>query len=150
MYENTRCISSSLIQINIWLVVDCYKNLAERPMENNMNSRVVSSFLSAFVGLLLIASVPTLAAGVDAGAAKSLAKKSGCLGCHSETKTKTGPSYKSIAAKFKGDAGAEKKLMTFITTGPKINVGGSESEHPIVKSKDEKELKNLVDWVLSH
>jgi len=150
MYENTRCISPSLIQINIWHTVDCYKNRAERPMENIMNSRVVSSFLSAFAGLLLIAAGPILAAGVDADAAKSLAKKSGCLGCHSETKTKTGPSYKSIAAKFKGDAGAEKKLMTFITSGPKINVGGSESDHPIAKSKDEKELKNLVDWVLSH
>ena len=106
--------------------------------------------LSAFLGLLFIAWGSIAAAGVDEGAAKSLAKKSGCLGCHSTTKTKTGPSYKSIAAKFKGDTGAEKKLMTFITSGPKISVGGSESEHPVAKSKDEKELKNLVDWVLAH
>ena len=113
-----------------------------------MNSRVVSSFLSAFIGLLLVASGP-IAVAADAGAAQSLAKKSGCLTCHSVDKTKTGPSYKSVAAKYKGDAGAEKKLMTFITTGPKMNVGGSESEHPIAKSKDEKELKNLVDWVLA-
>ena len=114
-----------------------------------MKPRAAFGFLSAFIGLLFIAWGSIAVAGVDAAAAQALAKKSGCLGCHATTKTKTGPSYKSVAAKYKGDAGAEQKLMTFITSGAKINVGGSESEHPVVKSKDEKALKNLVDWVLA-
>lgn len=90
------------------------------------------------------------AAGVDADAAKALAKENGCLRCHSVTKTKTGPSYQKVAAMYKGKADGEKKIIEFITTGPKVKLpGGSEAEHPIIGTTDKKELKNLADWILA-
>ena len=51
-----------------------------------------------------------IAQSVDAAAAEALAKKSGCLTCHSVTQKKAGPSFKEVAAKYKGKPDAEKAL----------------------------------------
>lgn len=113
-----------------------------------MTPRLVTGCLSVFATFVVL-SLPAPAAGVDADAAMALAKKNRCLTCHSVTKDKIGPSYKKVAATFKGKADAEKKLTEFITSGPKIKLGGSESNHPAVKTKDPKQVKNLVDWILA-
>jgi cytochrome c len=88
-------------------------------------------------------------AQVDAVAAEALAKKSGCLKCHSVTQKKDAPAYKDVAAKYKGKPDAEKVLLTFITTGPKIKVDGKEEEHDVLKTKNEAEARNVVAWILS-
>jgi len=65
-------------------------------------------------------------------------------------KKKDGPAWKEVAAKLKGKPDAEAKLIKHLTTGPKIKLeDGSEDEHPIVKTKDQAAIKNLVDWILS-
>lgn len=98
----------------------------------------------------LALSSPSFAAGIDADAAKALAKKNDCLKCHAIDKTKKGPSYKKIAAKYKGKPDGEEKLIKNITTGPRVKLeDGTEEDHKIIKTKDEKELKNLVNWILS-
>jgi cytochrome c len=89
-------------------------------------------------------------AAVDEDAAKATGKRNDCFKCHAVDKTKKGPSYKKIAAKYKGKADAEEKIMKNITTGPKVKLeDGTEEEHKIIDSKDPKELKNLIDWILS-
>lgn len=95
-------------------------------------------------------SANVLAADVDADAANALAKRNDCFKCHSIDKTKKGPSYKKIAAKYKGKADGEEKLIKNITTGPKVKLeDGTEEDHKIIDSKDPKELKNLAQWILS-
>jgi cytochrome c len=95
-------------------------------------------------------SANVLAADVDADAANALAKRNDCFKCHSVDKTKKGPSYKKIAAKYKGKADGEEKLIKNITTAPKVKLeDGSEEEHKIIDTKDPKELKNLAQWILS-
>lgn len=89
------------------------------------------------------------AADVDAGAAEALAKKSGCLKCHAVDKKRDGPSFKETAAKYKGKADAVDKVTKHITTSPKIKVDGVEETHDALKSKDAKEIRNVVDWILS-
>jgi cytochrome c len=89
------------------------------------------------------------AAALDAAAAEALAKKSGCLKCHSVTQTKDAPSYKEIAAKHKGKPDAQKALLAFVTTNPKIKVDGKEELHDALKTKNEAEIKNVVEWILS-
>jgi cytochrome c len=87
-------------------------------------------------------------AAVDAKAAEALAQKSGCLACHSVSNKVVGPSYKDIAAKYKGDKGAEAKLID------KVKKGGSGVWGPIpmppnsphVKDED---IKTLVQWILT-
>jgi cytochrome c len=85
----------------------------------------------------------------DADAAQALAKKSGCMKCHSVAAKKEGPSFKDVAAKYKGQADAESKLVTHLTTSPKIMVEGKEETHPAVKSTDANETKNLAQWILA-
>ena len=109
-------------------------------------SRLLSvTALAALCGLSFQAQ-----AAVDEGAAEALAKSNGCFKCHAVDKTKKGPSYKKVAAKYAGKADAYDKIMKQITTGPKVKLeDGTEEDHKIIDSKDPKELKNLIDWILS-
>jgi cytochrome c len=109
--------------------------------------KLVSPLLA---GALLSLSFGAIAE-VDADAAQALAKKSDCLKCHAIDKTKKGPSYKKVAAKYKGKtAEGEEKILKNITTGPKVKLeDGTEEEHKIIDSKDPKAIKNLIDWILS-
>jgi len=90
-------------------------------------------------------------AAVDEEAAKALAKKNDCFKCHAVDKTKKGPAYQKIAAKYKGkEAEGEAKMIKNITTGPKVKLeDGTEEDHKIIDTKDQAEIKNLVHWILS-
>jgi cytochrome c len=103
-------------------------------------------------GLLAISSTcfMTSASATDADAAKALFKSNDCFKCHAVDKNKKGPSLKKIADKYKGKADAEAKLIKHITSGPKVKLDdGSEEDHKILDSKDPKEQKNLVEWILA-
>lgn len=107
------------------------------------------SLASASV-VLALASLSPAHAAVDADAAQALAKKNDCLKCHSIDKTKKGPSYKKIAAKYKGKADGQEKVIKSMTTGPKVKLeDGTEEDHKIIDTKDQAALKNLADWILA-
>lgn len=90
------------------------------------------------------------AQAIDAVAAETLARQNGCFKCHAIDKKKDGPSYRSVAAKYKGKSEAEARLITHITTGEKAKFpDGHEEDHKIIKTKDMNEIKNLVQWILS-
>jgi cytochrome c len=94
-------------------------------------------------------SVPA-AAAVDADAAVKLTKESGCTKCHSIDKDKKGPAYQKMAAKYKGKADGEAKLIDVVTKSPKVKMDdGSEEEHKAVKTKDAAQIKNLAQWILA-
>jgi cytochrome c len=87
---------------------------------------------------------------VDEEAVKALMKKSDCTKCHAADKDKNGPAYKKIAAKFKGKADAEESVTKFLTTGSKVKLtDGTEEAHKIINTKDAKEIKNVVQWILA-
>lgn len=111
---------------------------------------VRASMIAASAVAMLLSS--TVAFSVDEAAAKKLAKKNDCFKCHAVDKTKKGPSYKKIAAKYKGkEAEGYTKMHKNMTTGPKVKLeDGSEEDHKIIETKDEAEIKNLMDWILSH
>ena len=114
-----------------------------------MKHKIFASTLLAF-SAVVFAATPAFAAGVDADAGKALAKRNDCFKCHALDKTKKGPSYKKIAAKYKGKADGEEKLIKNFTTGPKVKLeDGTEEEHKIIDTKDMKEMKNLANWILS-
>jgi cytochrome c len=106
-----------------------------------------SILASGLAALLLGAAAPSFA--VDADAAQALAKKSNCMKCHSVSAKKEGPSFKETAAKYKGKADAEQKLITHLTTNPKVKVDGKEEEHDSLKTKNEADVRNVVQWILS-
>ncbi|HOY70495.1 MAG TPA: c-type cytochrome [Methylotenera sp.] len=97
--------------------------------------------------LVAVAAVGTLFMAGTASADQALAQKSGCLACHSIDKKVLGPSYKDVAAKYKGDKAAEAKLVE------KVKKGGSGTWGPMpmpanTQVKDE-DIKTLVKWVLA-
>jgi cytochrome c len=114
-----------------------------------MKSRFrTATLLGASLGAVFLLSSPAQA--VDEAAAKALAKKNDCFKCHAIDKSKKGPSLKKISEKFQGKADAEEKIVTNITTGPRVKLeDGSEEDHKIIETKDKAEMKNLVDWILS-
>lgn len=102
----------------------------------------------ACLGALFLSSLAV--ADVDVEAAKALARQNNCFKCHSVDKKKDGPSYREIAAKYKGKSDAESRLVTHITTGEKAKFpDGHEEDHKIIKTKDMAQIKNLVNWVLA-
>jgi cytochrome c len=90
--------------------------------------------------ILMVAVVAAgLAASGAANASEALAKSSGCMTCHDLVTKKMGPSFKDIAAKYKGKADAEATLVANLKAG---------KGHPAVKSS-EADTVTLVKWVLA-
>ena len=114
---------------------------------------------TAAIGRFLAASATAIAIlcltaprawAVDDAAAEATARQNNCFKCHAVEKVKDGPSYKSVAAKYKGKPDAEARLVTHLTTGEKAKFpDGHEEEHKIAKVKDPAELKNLIGWILT-
>jgi cytochrome c len=107
--------------------------------------------LSAVSAAVALAFAVNASAAVDVEAAKALARQNGCFKCHSVDKEKDGPMYSKVAAKYRGKADAEQRLMTHITSGEKAKFpDGHEEDHKNIKGKaSPEEIKNLVDWILS-
>ena len=89
-----------------------------------------------FLLVAMALSVPLGAQAQDSKAGEGAAKSAGCLKCHSVSAEKEGPSYKSVAAKYKGQADAAAKLEKFVSG----HQGGA-------KAKDQ--TKNIVAYILS-
>ncbi|MBI5278158.1 MAG: c-type cytochrome [Burkholderiales bacterium] len=98
---------------------------------------------------LAFSTLGTPAIAADADAAQALAKKNDCLKCHAIDKTKKGPSFKKIAAKYKGKADGVDKVTKNITVASKVKLeDGTEDDHKVIDTKDAKAIKNLADWIL--
>ncbi|MDR6212436.1 c-type cytochrome [Paracidovorax wautersii] len=91
---------------------------------------------------LAVASAPALAAGPE-----DAMNKAGCMACHSKDKKLVGPSFKDIAAKYKGQD-VTAKLME------KVRKGGSGSFGPIPMAPNgpdkisDADLKAAVESIL--
>jgi cytochrome c len=104
--------------------------------------------MKALMLTIALAGSMLVAGQANAEDAKALAQKSGCLACHSVDAKILGPAYKDVAAKYKGDKGAEARLVA------KVKAGGSgvwgpmpmPANSPQVKDED---IKTIVHWVLS-
>jgi len=74
--------------------------------------------------------------------------KAGCTACHTKDKKLVGPSYKEIAAKYKGQATAVATLTEKARAGGKGNFGPIPMPpNPVVKISDA-DLKDAVAWIL--
>lgn len=78
-----------------------------------------------------------------------LAKKNGCAACHSIDKKLVGPAWMDVAKKYKGDAGAEAKLITKVSKGG----GGVWGTTPMPaidpSGKKQDSIKQLVQFILA-
>jgi cytochrome c len=97
------------------------------------------AFLLAALGLA-VASGPVFAQA-------ELAKQKNCLACHATDKKLVGPSYKDVAAKYKGDKDAAAKLAKKIREGG-VGVWG-QVPMPANPQVNDQEAASLAKWVLS-
>lgn len=108
------------------------------------------SLLLTMSAAALLAFSAAALADVDAEAAKGLARQNNCFKCHAIEKKKEAVAWKEVAKKYKGHPDAEAKLIHHVTSGEKVKFDdGHEEDHKIIKAKDEAQIKNLVDWILS-
>jgi len=96
---------------------------------------------------LVLAMALTAAATAPAFADLALAQSKNCMACHAVDHKVVGPSYKDVAAKYKGDKTAVDKLAA------KIIKGGSGVWGPVPMPANaqvnEAESKKLAAWVLT-
>jgi cytochrome c len=77
-----------------------------------------------------------------------VAKKNGCGACHAIEKKVIGPAWMDVSKKYKGDAGAEAKLIAKVSKGGG-GVWGTTAMPPIDPSgKKQDEIKQLVQFIL--
>ena len=90
--------------------------------------------------LLVITAAAALGAGLAlAQSGAEVLKAKGCLNCHEMDKKKVGPAYKEVAAKYKGDKGAQDMLVAKLKEGKgHLKIDASDAE-----------LKAAVGTVLS-
>ncbi|MDR2239217.1 MAG: cytochrome C [Zoogloeaceae bacterium] len=112
--------------------------------------KLVRTHLTLFSAVALLSLSATVSAAPDADAARALAKKNDCFKCHALDKSKKGPSYKKIAAKYKGkEAEGMEKMLKNVTTVHKVKLeDGSEEEHKIIEATPA-ETDNLLQWILT-
>lgn len=90
--------------------------------------------------LVIMAAAGMFAAGAaSAQSGADVLKAKGCLNCHDMAKKKVGPSFKDVAAKYKGDANAATTLADKIKSG---------KGHPKSAASDA-ELKSALAHVLA-
>jgi len=102
--------------------------------------------ISAATAILALAATQ---ANAEEGLA--LAKKSGCLACHSVEKKIVGPAWQDVSNKYKGDAGAKARLVEKIKKGGKGNwteVTGGVPMPPYSPRVADADIEKLVDFVL--
>ena len=79
---------------------------------------------------------------------EDMAKKSNCLACHAIDNKALGPSFKEVAAKYKGDKSAQAALEKKVRNGG----SGAWGKMPMpatAKSVSDDDIKGIVQWMLS-
>lgn len=89
------------------------------------------------------------AAPASVQASKQLHLKSGCVACHMVDRKLVGPSYKEIAAKYKGRADAVPYLTQRVRKGGPGNWGNVPMAPTDVSKLNDAELKALLNWILA-
>jgi cytochrome c len=95
--------------------------------------------------LLAALATAALAGTAWASPAEDIIAAEKCNKCHTATTTKKGPSWASIATKYKGKPEVVDRLVLQLKNGGKV---GDEEDHKKVKASDA-ELRAIVDIVLS-
>jgi len=81
-----------------------------------------------------------------------LARKSGCLACHSVEKKVVGPAWSDVADRYRNDDGARARLIAKVKSGGKGNwlqVTGGVPMPPYSPRVADADIEALVDFVLS-
>jgi cytochrome c len=82
-------------------------------------------------------------------AALALVDQHGCFTCHAIDHKVIGPAWKDVAAKYRGDPGAEDRLVNKVSRGGKGVWGNEMAMPPFGPYVKEADIRTLVRFVLS-
>jgi cytochrome c len=111
------------------------------------NTRIPASRLG---GAIVVGCITLSASALTPARAQNVddqLKKYGCVACHAVDKKVVGPSFKDVAAKFRGQAGAESQLVARIKNGSSGAWGSIPM--PPNPSVPDADLSAIVKWILS-
>ncbi len=142
--KNTACMSHCKTEVKIASLLPVYAeaahgNIAE---QNRPVGPVRGKDTSGKVAAPAAAAPPS-----ENAAAGKLAADNGCMACHGTASKIVGPGYNEVAAKYKGQADAEAKLVAKLKAGGQ-GVWGAIPMPPQTQLKDE-DARRLVKWILS-
>nr|WP_321785651.1 c-type cytochrome [Paraburkholderia sp. J94] len=115
-----------------------------------MMGRTVVEIRRGVMGLAVavagVAATLGTAPAFAAGDGQAIARSNACMGCHAVDRRLVGPSFKDIAAKYKGDASAQAKLEKKVRDGG-AGVWGAipMPSHPAMSAND---IHDVVAWIL--
>lgn len=101
-----------------------------------------------FVSIGLVAMLASATAAAD----MTLARKSGCLACHSVEKKVVGPAWREVSKRYKGDPSARDALIAKVKKGGKGNwteLTGGVPMPPYSPRVSDENIGKLVDFVLA-
>lgn len=111
--------------------------------------------MKPLISLAIIASISftsSVVMAMDKAESLALAKKSGCLACHSVEKKVVGPGWQDVAKRYKGNSGAKAELIAKVKKGGRGNwtdVTGGVPMPPYSPRVNDADIEKLVDFVLS-
>lgn len=100
-------------------------------------------------GMLAALLLVGMSVAPPAPASQQLHYKAGCVACHMVDRKLVGPSYKDIAARYKGRADAIPYLSQRVRKGGPGNWGTVPMAANDVKRLSDKELTELLGWILA-
>lgn len=78
----------------------------------------------------------------------AIAKKNNCTACHAIDKKLVGPAWMEVSKKYKGDAGAEARLITKVSKGGSGNWGSMPMPANDPAGKKRADMQALVQFIL--
>lgn len=92
------------------------------------------------LAVLLASLAAALAVAAHGESGEGLLSDKGCFGCHDMTAAKVGPAFRDVAAKYRGDKAAVRKLSAKLKQG---------AGHPVKVQASAAELKSMLQLVLA-
>lgn len=104
--------------------------------------------MKSIVASMAVAAGLMLANSALAVEMPEVAKKNNCTACHAIDHKLVGPAWMEVAKKYKGDAGAEAKLISKVSKGGAGNWGSMPMPANDPAGKKQEQMKQLVQFIL--
>ncbi len=105
--------------------------------------------MKSIITSLMVAAGLMVASSAMAAEMPAVAKKNNCTACHSIDKKIVGPAWADVAKKYKGDAGAEAKLITKVSKGGSGVWGSMPMPANDPSGTKQADMKELVKFILA-
>ena len=86
---------------------------------------------------------------VDSPEIARLLRANDCFKCHTVERDKDGPSWESVAAKYRDKADAEERLFKHLTTAPIIDLKGDPEKHKQMDAMQPEQVRKIVRWIVT-